>query len=172
MILAAPHACAAFARLARVATVFACLAFPAAPARSMDWTVDETRPALRVSLGADVFRVPGTVVASARYGGSWNAKAATWLYDAGVEPAAPHLLLGAGYVVTKWGWRFGAGLAWIDKTNDNVNGTHWNFDGSIAYDVSEHAFIEYQHYSHGAILGLKNSTSNGGWNLLGLGCIF
>lgn len=160
-------------RVSRVVSLgFAFLAFQSAPTRALDWGFDETKPSLRTSLGVDVFRVPGTLVASARYGGSWNAKAATWLNDTGVDPDAPHLLLGGGYVFTISRFRFGAGIAWIDKTNNNVNGTHWNFDGSIAYDVTDRVFVEYQHYSHGAIFGLKNNTSNGGWNLLGVGYIF
>jgi hypothetical protein len=152
---------------------FASLALlPAAPACAVNWGIDETRPALRASLGVDVYRVPGTVVAAARYGGNWNVKAATWLYDVGVEPDAPRLLLGGGYMITVSRFRFGAGLVWIDKTNNNVNGTHWNFDGSVAYDVTDRLFVEYQHYSHGAILGLKDNVSNGGWNLLGVGYVF
>src|SRR5262249_13805013 len=131
-----------------VSLLFAVLAlFAAAPARAIDWGIDETKPGLRASLGVDVYRVPGTVVASVRYGGSWNVKAATWLYDAGVEPDAPHLLLGGGYMITVGRFRLGAGLAWIDKTNYNVNGTRWNFDGSVAYDVTDRVFVEYQHYS-------------------------
>jgi len=141
-------------------------------AQAWPWEWDETKPALRVTVGVDVFRVPGTAVASARYGGSWNAKISTWLHDAGVDPHAPKLLVGGGYVLTKWNWRLGAGLVWINDTNNNVNGTHWNFDGSIAYDLTDRVFVEYQHYSHGAILGISSNTSNGGWNLLSLGVIF
>jgi len=161
-------------RVSRVVPlVLGCLALcRAAPAGAFDLHFDETRTALRISVGVDVFRVPGTTVASARYGGNWNVKASTWLNNSGVEPAAPHLLLGGGYMLALSRFRFGAGLVWIDKTNDNVNGTHWNFDGSIAWDVTDRVFIEYQHYSHGAILGLKNDTSNGGWNLLGVGVAF
>jgi hypothetical protein len=132
---------------------------------------DETRPALRLSLGLDVYRAPGSVVASARYGGSWNVKAGAWVRDGHVQPEAPNLLLGAGYVWTKSKWRFGAGLVWIDEEN-YVNGTRWNFDASAAYDLSDRVFFEYQHYSHGSKLGLKKDNSNGGWNLIGVGLIF
>ena len=138
----------------------------------MDWTLDETKPSLRLSVAADVFRVPGTTVATVRYGGSWNVKAATWLYNHGVEPSAPNLLLGAGYVLTKAKFRLGLGVVWIDQENYNVNGTRWNIDASIAYDLSDRWFVEYQHYSHGAILGVKDDVSNGGWNLVGVGVIF
>ena len=160
--------------LSRVVSLsFATLALlAAAPALAIDWEIEETRPALRASLGVDVYRVPGTVVASARYGGNWNVKASTWLYDAGVDPEAPRWLLGGGYMITVSRFRLGAGLVWIDKVNNNVNGTHLNFDGSIAYDLTDRIFVEYQHYSHGAILGVQNNVSNGGWNLLGVGWTF
>jgi hypothetical protein len=138
----------------------------------VDWEWDETKPSLRLSVSADVYRVPGTVAAMARYGGSWNVKAGTWLYNRGVEPHAPSLLLGGGYVFTKWNFRLGLGLVWINDVNENVNGTRWNIDASIAYDLSERWFVEYQHYSHAAILGVQDDVSNGGWNLVGLGMIF
>ena len=154
-------------------SAFLCLVLAAAtPARAMDWSLDETKPALRLSVSVDVFRVPGTVAASARYGGNWNVKAGTWLHNNGVDPRAPSLLLGAGYVLTKSKFRFGLGVVWIDDVNFNVNGTRWNIDASVAYDLSDRWFVEYQHYSHGAILGVKDDVSNGGWNLLGLGLIF
>lgn len=147
-----------------------CFAFAAAaPADAWSW--DETKPALRLSLGLDVYRAAGAMVASARYGGSWNAKASAWVRDVHVQPEAPDFLIGGGYAWTKSKWRFGAGLVWIDEEND-VNGTRWNFDASVAYDMSERVFFEYQHYSHGAILGLKKDSSNGGWNLMSVGLIF
>jgi hypothetical protein len=159
-------------RVARAgALALACL-LPCAPARALDSSLEETKPSLRVTLGVDAFRVPGTVAASARYGGSWNVKAGTWLYNSGVEPHMPHLLLGGGYVLTKWKFRFGLGVVWIDSENDNVNGTRWNVDASVAYDLSDRWFVEYQHYSHGAILGIQDNVSNGGWNLVGVGLIF
>jgi len=164
--IAHPSARIAVRRFVRVA--FACLmALGAAPARA--W--DETRPALRLSLGLDVYRAPGTVVASARYGGNWNVKVGAWVRDVHIQPEAPNALLGADYVLTKSKWRFGAGLVWIDEEN-NINGTRWNFDASVAYDMSDRVFFEYQHYSHGAILGLKKEASNGGWNLISVGLIF
>lgn len=152
------------------ALAFLCFALvAAAPAGAWNW--DETKPALRLSLGLDVYRAPGTVVASARYGGGWNVKASAWVRDVHVQPEAPGFLLGGGYAWTKSKWRFGAGVVWIDDEND-INGTRWNFDASIAYDMSDRVFFEYQHYSHGAILGLKKDASNGGWNLIGVGLIF
>ena len=154
-------------------STFLCLALAAAtPALAVDWGWQDTKPALRVSIAVDVFRVPGTTVATARYGGNWNVKAGTWLHNNGVDPSAPSLLLGAGYVLTTSKFRLGLGVVWIDKENLNVNGTRWNVDASIAYDLSNRWFVEYQHYSHGAILGLKDEVSNGGWNLLGIGAIF
>ena len=172
MTPAASESRSAFPRVARACAV-ACLALLGpASAWAWPWEWDETKPSLRLTAGVDFFRVPGTTVASARYGGAWNVKVSTWLHNAGVDPKAPNLLLGGGYVLTKWNFRFGAGLVWIDDTNYNVNGTRWNFDGSIAYDVTSRVFVEYQHYSHGAILGISSHTSNGGWNLLNLGVIF
>jgi hypothetical protein len=152
------------------AIAFVCFALAAAaPASAWNW--DETRPALRLSLGLDVYRAAGAMVASARYGGSWNVKASAWVRDVHVQPEAPNFLLGGGYVLTKSKWRFGAGLVWIDEEND-VNGTRWNFDASVAYDMSDRIFFEYQHYSHGSILGLKKDASNGSWNLISVGLIF
>ena len=146
----------------------ACLAVSvAAPAQAGD----ETTPALRLSLGLDTYRAAGSMVASARYGGDWNLKASVWVREAHVRPEAPKGLLGAGYVWTKSRWRFGAGLVWIDGEN-NANGTRWNFDASIAYDWTDRVFFEYQHYSHGSLLGLSKDASNGGWNLLGVGLVF
>jgi len=152
----------------------ACVALAvAAPARAMDWgwEWDETKPALRLSLGIDAYRAPGAMVATARYGGSWNVKASVWVRDVHIQPEAPNVLVGGGYVWTKSKWRFGVGLVWIDEEN-NANGTRGNFDASVAYDVSDRLFFEYQHYSHGAIVGLKKDSSNGGWNLFSAGLIF
>ncbi|HUL92515.1 MAG TPA: hypothetical protein VLV56_09220 [Burkholderiales bacterium] len=165
-----PGARIAARRSARAA--LACLLLlTAAPAGAWSWSWDETQPALRLSLGLDVYHAPGTMVAAARYGGSWNVKAGAWVRDVHVQPEAPNYLLGAGYVLTKSRWRLGAGVVWIDEDND-VNGTRWNFDASVAYDLSERVFLEYQHFSHGAILGLKKDSSNGGWNLFSVGLIF
>jgi hypothetical protein len=164
--VAHPRARLAVRRSLRAA--LACLVvFAAAPVRA--W--DETAPALRLSLGLDVFHASGVMVASARYGGNWNVKASAWVRDVHVRPEAPNVLLGAGYVWTKSKWRFGAGVVWIDNEN-NVNGTRWNFDGSVAYDWTDRVFFEYQHYSHGSLLGVDKDASNGGWNLFGVGLIF
>jgi hypothetical protein len=154
-------------RLARFALVF--LLLVAGPARA--WELDETKPSLRLSLGLDVFRAAGAMVASARYGGSWNVKAGAWVRDVHVQPEAPDYYLGAGYVWTKSKWRFGAGVVWIDEEND-INGTRWNFDLSIAYDVSDKLFFEYQHYSHGSMFGIEKGVSNSSWNLVNVGLIF
>ena len=141
----------------------------AAPASAWNW--DETKPALRLSLGLDVYRAAGAMVASARYGGGWNVKASAWVRDVHVQPEAPNFLLGGGYVWTKSKWRFGAGLVWIDEEN-SVNGTRWNFDLSAAYDMSDRVFFEYQHYFHGSMLGIKKDLSNGSWNLMSVGLVF
>jgi hypothetical protein len=167
-IFAQPHLRVVVRRT--VAIAFMCFALAAAaPAGAWNW--DETKPALRLSLGLDVYRAAGAMVASARYGGSWNAKASAWVRDVHVQPEAPNFLLGGGYVWTKSKWRFGAGLVWIDEEN-SVNGTRWNFDLSAAYDMSDRVFFEYQHYSHGAMLGIKKDLSNGSWNLMSVGLIF
>jgi hypothetical protein len=156
-------------RLRTASLVCACLALVPSPARAWQW--DETKPALRLSLGLDVYRAPGAMLATARYGGAWNVKASAWVRDVHVQPEAPNYLLGAGYVLTKSKWRLGIGAVWIDEEND-VNGTRWNVDVSRAYDISKRMFFEYQHYSHGAIVGLKKDESNGGWNLISAGLIF
>jgi hypothetical protein len=154
-------------RIAAVA--LALLALVPGPARAWQW--DETRPSLRLSLGLDVFRAAGAGVATAQYGGSWNVKASAWVRDVHVEPEAPDYLLGAGYVWTKSKWRFGAGVVWINEEND-INGTRWNFDLSVGYDLSDRLFFEYQHYSHGSMLGISTGSSNGSWNLINAGLIF
>ena len=154
-------------RIARFALVS--LLLVASPARAWDW--DETRPSLRFALGLDVFRAAGAMVASARYGWNWNAKVGAWVRDAHVQPEAPNYYLGGGYVWTKAKWRFGAGVVWIDDIND-INGTRWNFDLSVGYDLSDRLFFEYQHYSHGSLLGIDKGASNGSWNLMNVGLIF
>ena len=62
-------------------------------------------------------------------------------------------------------------MIWIDKKNAN-NGTFWNFDFTVSYDLSDRIFVEYQHDSHGSKVGIKTDVSNEGWNLLGIGFIF
>lgn len=147
--------------------VFAGLVLAATvPARA--W--DETKVDLRLSLSTDVFRAPGTMVVAARYGGGWGVTLGTWVRNVKVTPA-PDVLAGAGYVWTRAKWRVGAGVAWINEEND-LNGTRWNFNASVAYRWADRIFLEYQHYSHGAILGIKSDAPNGGWNLLGVGVAF
>ena len=108
---------------------------------------------------------------SGRYGGSWGVKLGFWIRDSHVEPGAPNKLAGVDYVWTESKWRFGLGTAWIDEEN-SVNGTRWNFDLSLAYDLPNRVLVGYQHYSHGSILGIRKSESNEGWNLIGVGLIF
>jgi hypothetical protein len=149
---------------------FVCL-FLFASAPAWGWSLDETRAGLRLALSADVYRAPGSVVASARYGGNWGLKLGAWLYGNDVEPRAPHVVAGADYVFTKSKWHLGAGVAWIDEEN-SINGTRWNFDLSLSYDFSDRVFLQYQHYSHGSGLGWRRDTPNYSWNLLGLGLVF
>ena len=152
-----------------VAAVAALLVFLPGPARA--WEFDETQPSLRLSLGLDVYHAAGAMVAQARYGGSWNVKAGAWVRDVHVHPEAPNVLLGGGYVLTKSKWRFGAGVVWIDEEND-LNGTRWNFDLSLGYDLSDRLFLEFAHYSHGSGLGIRRDKPNSSWNLFNVGLIF
>src|SRR5690349_16688218 len=131
--------------------VIMCLALTAgAPARA--W--DEVKTDLRLSLLDDVTTGAGSVLASVRYGGAWGLKAGYWVRDVHVQPSAPNFLVGGNYVLKYSRWRAGAGVIWIDQENAN-NGTRWNFDLMLAYDLTDRIFCEYQHNSHGSILGIK-----------------
>jgi len=158
-------------RLGRVLSVLVLLA--SAPLQAFDLEVDSTRPGTRLSAGIDVFRAPGTVVANVRYGGTWGARLGYWAYTTSdVGPQAPTVLIGVDYMLTFWKKiRGGIGLAWIDGEN-NVNGTRWNLDTTLAYDLSDRVFVEYRHQSHGAVLGLDSDKPNGGWNIVGAGYRF
>jgi len=135
------------------------------------YALDETKVDLRLSVADDVSWGPGSTVVSGRYGGSWGVKLGFWIRDSHVEPGAPNKLAGVDYVWTESKWRFGLGTVWIDEEN-SVNGTRWNFDLSLAYDLPNRVFVGYQHYSHGSILGIRKSESNEGWNLIGVGLAF
>jgi hypothetical protein len=139
----------------------------------LDLQVDDTRPGLRLSAGIDLFHAPGTVVVSGRYGGTWGARLGLWAHDGSdIRPRSPHVLVGADYVLTFWKkFRGGAGVAWIDEVN-NKNGTHLNFDFTLAYDLSERVFVEYRHLSHGAEVGIRDGSPNDGWNVIGAGWTF
>ena len=67
--------------------------------------------------------------------------------------------------------RGGIGIAWIDREN-NVNGTRWNLDAALAWDLSRGVFVEYRHQSHGAVLGISEKSPNGGWNIVSVGYTF
>ena len=135
--------------------------------------MEDTRRALRLSAGVDLFHANGTVVVNARYGGTWGARLGLWVRDGSdIQPRAPHVLVGADYMLTfLQKFRGGAGIAWIDEEN-NKNGTRWNFDFTLAYDLTERVFVEYRHQSHGAILGISDSAGNDGWNFIGAGYAF
>jgi hypothetical protein len=151
-----------------VRLVFVCLSLvAAAPARALD----ETRVGLRLSVLDEVTTGAGSVLVSARYGGSWGLMLGTWIRDVHVLPGAPAVLAGGNYVWTKSGWHFGVGVLWIDRLT-NYNGTRWNFDFSLSYDLSDRVFCEYQHFSHGSKVGIEKNAPNEGWNLLGVGLIF
>ena len=81
------------------------------------------------------------------------------------------MLVGVDRVWTVSRWRLGLGVTWID-TRTNLNGTRWEFTGSLGYALTPRSFIEYRHHSHGAKLGIENGVPNGGWNFLGLGLVF
>jgi hypothetical protein len=153
-----------------VRRALACLML-AASAPAQAWSLDEAKVDWRVALSADFYRAAGSVVASARYGGAWGLKLGGWLRGNNVEPHAPNVVAGADYVFSKSRWRFGVGVAWIDEEN-SINGTRWNFDLSLAWDFSDRAFLQYQHYSHGAGLGVRRDAYNYSWNLLGVGLVF
>jgi len=139
------------------------------PSNALDLKIEDTKPGLRLSAGVDVLRAPGSIVASARYGGTWGARLGAWAYSSssvGEEP--PNVLIGVDYVLTRKKWRGGIGIAWIDKVN-LMNGTRWNLDMMLAYDLSDRFYIEYRHQSHASILGFKTDAPNGSWNILSLG---
>ena len=139
----------------------------------LDLQVEDTSPGLRLSAGVDLFRAPGTVVVNGRYGGTWGARLGLWVHEGSdIQPHSPHVLVGADYMLTFWRkFRGAAGVAWIDEVN-NKNGTHWNFDFTLAYDLSERVFVEYRHQSHGAELGIREDRPNDGWNIIGVGYTF
>jgi hypothetical protein len=135
------------------------------------YALDETKADLRLSLSDDFVHAPGSMVVSARYGGSWGARLGFWARDSHVQPGAPNFFVGIDHVLTYSKWRAGFGAVWIDEVN-NLNGTHWDFDVSLGYDLSSSGFVEYRHHSHGRKLGISKDASNAGWNLIGIGVIF
>lgn len=155
----------------RVIAVLALLA--SAHLHAFELKVSDTPAALRLSAGVDFSRAPWTPVATGRYGGNWGAKLGLWGHTGSeVHPSGPTVLVGVDYMLTFWGkLRGGFGLAWIDSVN-NVNGTRWNFDMTLAYDLSDRVFVEYRHQSHGAVLGIEKDAPNGGWNVAGVGYTF
>jgi hypothetical protein len=130
---------------------------------------DETPVALRLSVSDAVVNDTGAVLMSGRYGGAWGVRVGYWVRDPHLEPGAPHLTAGMDHVWTRKKWRYGIGAVWIDNDNE-INGTRWNFDLSLAYDLSDRIYVEYLHFSHGSkVLGIKRDIPNLGWNLIGLG---
>jgi len=149
---------------------FLCIALTAGqPARA--WQLDETRTDFRLSVLNDVTVGAGSVLVAARYGGAWGVRAGSFVRDVHVVPSAPNVMLGANYVWTYSRWRGGFGAVWFDKENAN-NGTRWNFDFTVSFDVTDRIYAEYQHNSHGSTIGIKTDRSNEGWNLLGIGFVF
>ncbi len=142
------------------------------PSRALALDIEDTRPGLRLSAGVDVFRAPGSTVATTRYGGTWGAKLGVWGHsDSQVGQEPPNVLIGVDYMLKIWNLRAGIGMAWIDKVN-LMNGTHWNLDLTLAYDLSDRVFVEYRHQSHGTVLGIRSDVPNGSWNIVGFGWYF
>jgi hypothetical protein len=142
-----------------------------APARAVNLGLDETKPALRLTVAEDLVHAKGSVVVSARYGGAWGVRAGFWARTTGFEGDAPNVLAGVNYMWTVGRVRAELGAVWIDKTND-LNGTHLDFDAALAFDLTERVFLEYRHYSHGKKAGIAKDASNDGWNLFGVGVTF
>ena len=133
--------------------------------------LDETRAELRLSVSGDFVHAPGATLVSARYGGAWGARLGFWARESHAESSKAHYFAGVDHVWTYSKWRAGLGAVWIDEAND-LNGTHWDFDVSLGYDLSSRVFVEYRHHSHGRKLGISKDASNDGWNLVGVGLIF
>jgi len=143
-----------------------------APARALDLETQDTTPGLRLSVGVDVYHAAGSIVATGRYGGTWGAKLGVWGYSApSVGRGAPNVLIGVDYMLTMRRWRGGIGVAWIDREN-RMNGTRWNLDATLAYDLSDRIFVEYRHQSHGTVVGIRRDASNFSWNIVGAGMVF
>ena len=135
------------------------------------YALDETRAELRLSVSGDFVHAPGATLVSARYGGAWGARLGFWARESHAESSKAHYFAGVDHVWTYSKWRAGLGAVWIDEAND-LNGTHWDFDVSLGYDLSNRVFVEYRHHSHGRKLGISKDASNDGWNLVGVGLIF
>jgi hypothetical protein len=133
--------------------------------------LDETATDLRLSVSVDFVHAPGSTVVSARYGGGWGARAGFWVRESSAQPSTANYFAGIDYVWSYSKWRAGLGAVWIDEVND-LNGTHWDFDISLGYDLSSRVFVEYRHHSHGRKAGISKDASNDGWNLIGVGLIF
>jgi hypothetical protein len=133
---------------------------------------DETKVDLRLSAGVDFIHAPGSVLISGRYGGSWGAKIGLFENPNRdrIEPEAPRWLAGVDHVWTYSRWRAGFGVVWIDKVN-RLNGTHPDFDLSLAYDTSDRVSLEFRHFSHGGMFGIDRAAPNRGWNFMGIGLI-
>jgi hypothetical protein len=135
------------------------------------YALEETQADFRLSVSDDFVHARGAVVVSARYGGAWGARLGFWARESNVGPSKAHYFAGIDHVWTYSKWRAGLGAVWIDEVND-LNGTHWDFDVSLGYDLSSRVFVEYRHHSHGRKLGISKDASNDGWNLVGVGLIF
>lgn len=159
--------CAALGRVAITGMLLAAGLFLSAPSHALD----ETKAELRLSVSDDFVHARGSTLVSARYGGAWGARLGFWTHESHVESSKAHFFAGIDHVWTYSNWRAGLGAVWIDEVNE-LNGTHWDFDVSLGYDLSSRVFVEYRHHSHGRKLGISKNASNDGWNLVGVGVIF
>jgi len=153
--------------LFRIAAAAALLIAHAAPARALDTLA----PDLRLWVSEDFVHAPGSLMISGRYGGAWGLRLGAWIRDSHIEGGIPDKFGGIDRVWAYRGWRAGLGAVWIDDTT-KLNGTHWDFDVSLGYDLTRRISLEYHHFSHGKKLGFDEDVPNGGWNLLGIGLIF
>jgi len=159
--------CAALGRVAITGMLLAAGLLLSAPSHALD----DTKADLRLSVSEDFVHARGSMVVSARYGGGWGARLGFWARESHVEPSKANFFAGIDHVWTYSKWRAGLGAVWIDEVNE-LNGTHWDFDVSLGYDLSNRVFVEYRHHSHGRKLGISKNASNDGWNLVGVGVIF
>lgn len=150
---------------------------------------------LRLSALADVMHAPGSAIVHGRYGDRVGVSLGLWARDAGslaetvtschdyaVYPMRRHceptalktgedrsadMLLGADYRWRDNRWHYGAGIVWIDDKNA-LNGTRFNFDLSLGYDLSPRFGVLFHHISHFRAAGIREGRANDGWNMLGL----
>ena len=68
------------------------------------YALDETRADLRLSVSDDFVHARGSMLVSARYGGSWGARFGCWARESHVEPSAANFFVGIDHVWTYSKW--------------------------------------------------------------------